>query len=388
MSALMGDAATDTSAEGAASADPGLVLVKTDRLMPNPHNPRDDIGDLEDLASIVTIQRQSLLVVTRAAYVALYPGETEACRGKDYIVANGNRRHAAAVKFGRDELICVVNDDVAESRAALMRAAYDENVQRMDFDPIEEAKAVLAIVAEYPSQKEAAEAEGWSESTLSLRKNLLKLHPDLQDMVRVQARGGEGGLSIRRARRLGAVKGIAEMTLDQQLEQLEVLRLAEVRAKAEKDAEKAEARAAKAASGAAAERTAAAEFSAENSARTPAAGQPPAAQERKADPAPAAAPSALSPEPAKVAAQFSAENPTASVLPEPRNEQQPNGPTPTQDEAGAGGKAAKLDVRLELDWSDMDRVADTICRSVPPQDALKLMNALLIRLKTLVPDKD
>ncbi|MFJ7280273.1 ParB/RepB/Spo0J family partition protein [Kitasatospora sp. NPDC098663] len=201
-----------------------LIHVKASRLIPNPHNPRDEVGDLSDLSSIQEIQRQSLLVVTRAAYLALYPEETEALRGYDYVVVNGCRRHAAAVQYGREQLACAVNDSVARSRAALRRAAYDENVERRDLDPIEEAKAVVAIVSEYPTAKEAAEAEGWTGAWISQRRSLLKLHPEVQALVRSHARtGGETGLSIRVARRLGSVKGIEEMSAEQQLHQLDRL---------------------------------------------------------------------------------------------------------------------------------------------------------------------
>ncbi|KDN80503.1 ParB/RepB/Spo0J family partition protein [Kitasatospora cheerisanensis] len=218
-------AVKEQETEGAADAASSdrLIHVKTARLAPNPHNPRDSVGNLSDLSSIVKIQRQSLLVVTRAAYLLLYPDEAEQLRGCDFIVVNGCRRHAAALEYGRETLACAVNDTVARSRAALLRAALDENVERKDLDPIEEAKAVMAIVAEYETAKAAAEAEGWTAAWISQRKSLLKLHPDLQAMVRAHAAGEEAGLSIRRARRLGTVKGIEGMTAEQQLAQLDVL---------------------------------------------------------------------------------------------------------------------------------------------------------------------
>ncbi|MFF2549098.1 ParB/RepB/Spo0J family partition protein [Kitasatospora sp. NPDC058063] len=227
VSDLLGTPPPDSeNAEGAERPEKAdrLIHVKASRLLPNPHNPRDEVGDLSDLSSIQEIQRQSLLIVTRAAYLGLYPEEAEELRGYDYVVVNGCRRHAAAVKYGREQLACAVNDSVARSRAALRRAAYDENVERRDLDPIEEAKAVVAIVSEYPTAKEAAEAEGWTGAWISQRKSLLKLHPDVQSLVRSHARtGGETGLSIRAARRLGSVKGIEGMSAQLQLLQLERL---------------------------------------------------------------------------------------------------------------------------------------------------------------------
>ncbi|MFE1522120.1 hypothetical protein ACFW9I_35945 [[Kitasatospora] papulosa] len=48
----------------------------------------------------------------------------------------------------------------------------------------------MDVVAEYLTAKDAAAAEGWSESWISHRKNLLKLHPELQKEVRARAAGG------------------------------------------------------------------------------------------------------------------------------------------------------------------------------------------------------
>ena len=47
--------------------------VPLSELAPNPRNPRDDLGDLSDLVSITGTQLQPALVVTRDAYLRLYP---------------------------------------------------------------------------------------------------------------------------------------------------------------------------------------------------------------------------------------------------------------------------------------------------------------------------
>ena len=60
---------------------------------------------------------------------------------------NGCRRLAAAHKYGRTDLAIVVNDDIARDRITLISASIAENVDRQDFDVIEEAKAVEALVA-------------------------------------------------------------------------------------------------------------------------------------------------------------------------------------------------------------------------------------------------
>ena len=202
---------------------PAAVLLPVARCAPNPHNPRLDLGDLSDLADIVNIQLQSVLAITRGAYLKLWPEDAETVRGIDHIIVNGCRRHAASVKYGRADLIAVVNDDVASSRARLLRAALDENDQRRDFDPIEQANAVKAIVDEYPSQAEACRAEGWDKTWASQRVRLLLLAPEVQQSIRSRAAGGQG-MAIRDARWLSGRSNITELTAEQQFAAVEAMR--------------------------------------------------------------------------------------------------------------------------------------------------------------------
>ncbi|MEW1551467.1 ParB/RepB/Spo0J family partition protein [Streptomyces tsukubensis] len=221
----------DVEDEPGVAAPPPARWIATELCLPNPRNPRDDVGDLSSLASIKERQLQSCLAITPDAYLRLWPEDRDALNaGPDHVVIiNGNRRRAAAELYGRPELLVVVDDDIASSRAAVLRAAYDENTARQDFDPVEEAKAVAEIVSQYGTAKEAAEAQGWSQTWISHRKNLLKLHPDLQREVRSKARGEEG-MSINVARRLGSVKGIHAMGLPEQRQALAELLAADSKA--------------------------------------------------------------------------------------------------------------------------------------------------------------
>jgi ParB family transcriptional regulator, chromosome partitioning protein len=55
--------------------------------------PRDSLGDLEGLASIVEFQLQPVVIVNRAAFQNIYPEAKIAAR---WVVIIGNRRLAAA----------------------------------------------------------------------------------------------------------------------------------------------------------------------------------------------------------------------------------------------------------------------------------------------------
>lgn len=165
-------------------------------LTPNPRNPREDIGDLSDLASIADMQLQPAVVVTAGAYRALYPEDDIATR---YVVINGCRRLAAAHQYGRTGLDIVVNDAVARDRITLISAAITENVDRKDFDVIEEARAVEALVAECGRADLAGERLHRTGAWVSQRLALLKLAPELQIATR------RGELAIREARNLAQV---------------------------------------------------------------------------------------------------------------------------------------------------------------------------------------
>jgi ParB family chromosome partitioning protein len=194
-----------------ASVRPPRSLPLAD-LTPNPRNPRDDVGTLEDLASIADMQLQPAVVVTKAAYLALYPGDSIDAK---YVVVNGCRRLAAAHKYGLSALDIVINDAIARDRVTLISASIAENVDRQDFDVIEEAKAVEALVKECGRADKAAISLRKTEGWVSQRRALLKLAPELQTALR------RGELAIRDARALARVpleKQVArwQATLEQQ----------------------------------------------------------------------------------------------------------------------------------------------------------------------------
>ena len=180
---------------GDAAAGPPRTAPLGD-LTANPRNPREDLGDLSTLSSIADIQLQPVTVVTRAAYLALFPEDAIETR---FVVINGCRRLAAAREYGRTDLDISVNDAVARDRVTLISAAIAENVDRQDFDVIEEARAVQALVHECGRADQAAahlhKTKGW----VSQRLSLLQLAPELQTALR------RGELAIREARSLARV---------------------------------------------------------------------------------------------------------------------------------------------------------------------------------------
>ncbi|MFV1501371.1 ParB/RepB/Spo0J family partition protein [Mycobacterium kansasii] len=194
LAALAGDVGDNSPVDEPATTTPHSAPLT--ELTANPRNPRDNLGDLADLASIADMQLQPAVVVTSAAYRALYPEDRITTR---YVVINGCRRLAAAYKYGCSQLHIVVNDAIARDRITLISAAITENVDRQDFDVIEEARAVEALVAECGRADIAGQRLHRTESWVSQRRALLKLAPELQTALR------RGELAIREARSLARV---------------------------------------------------------------------------------------------------------------------------------------------------------------------------------------
>ncbi|QYA99656.1 ParB/RepB/Spo0J family partition protein (plasmid) [Rhodococcus sp. USK10] len=179
--------------------------VPLSELAPNPRNPRDDLGDLSDLVSITGTQLQPALVVTRDAYLKLYPEDETRIGLARWVVINGCRRLAAADNFGRPNLDIVVKDVVAKDRETMLAAAVIENVGRRDFDVIEEAKAVELLINECGTVDKAALKLNKSKAWISYRRSLLNLAPELQTALR------KGEIAVRTARSLAQVPPEAQV---------------------------------------------------------------------------------------------------------------------------------------------------------------------------------
>jgi ParB family transcriptional regulator, chromosome partitioning protein len=177
-----------------------MMQVPLHAVAANPVNPRVELGDLSDLESMRSVgQLQPCVVVTRAAFTAIYPEHTEALNSTDYVIVAGSRRRLAAEKYDLPTLDIVIKDILAADRATFYGASVSENIDRRNFDPLEEARAIEHLIQECGSGTTAAEMLGKSKGWVSQRLALLKLSPDMQNLLR------SGDLPIRDARRLAAL---------------------------------------------------------------------------------------------------------------------------------------------------------------------------------------
>ncbi|MFI5672227.1 ParB/RepB/Spo0J family partition protein [Streptomyces sp. NPDC051704] len=169
-------------------ADGRLLRVPLGRLAPNLVNPRTDFGteaELMDLGrSLLRRQIQACPAVSRGAYLKLWPDHAQQIGDVDYVLVTGERRYRGSAAAGSPTLNCVVDDGLAKDRRTFMEAVVSENVDRQNFNPIEEAYAVQALVAEFGSNRAVAQhferVDGW----VTQRILLTHLAPGAQDLVR------------------------------------------------------------------------------------------------------------------------------------------------------------------------------------------------------------
>ncbi len=123
--------------------------------------------------------------------------------GDRFEIIAGERRWRAAQKAGLKEVPIFVRE---LSDEAAFEAALVENLQREDLNPIETARAFQRLMDEFGHTQEAvAKRVGKDRSTVANAVRLLRLPPDVLDMVEA------GSLSEGHGRALLSAQSIEEM---------------------------------------------------------------------------------------------------------------------------------------------------------------------------------
>jgi ParB family chromosome partitioning protein len=185
MAALLSNA--PAPAAPAASAGRALMQLAIEAVERNPRQPRKRFDDakLEELASSIREHGVVEPILVRR-------------EGAKYRIVAGERRWRAAQRAGLREIPAVVRE--ASDREAF-ELALVENIQRADLNAIEEAEAYDALVREHGLTQEALAARvGKERSTVANALRLLKLPPDVRDLVR------DGQLEMGHARALLALE--------------------------------------------------------------------------------------------------------------------------------------------------------------------------------------
>ncbi|THA54620.1 plasmid partitioning protein [Streptomyces sp. A1136] len=172
-----------------------LIRVPLDQVSPTPLNPRRNFGTDEEKTRFGEELRQAQLsacvVVSRAAYLGLWPDHESRIGAATHVLINGERRFRSALHVGLEALDFVVRDDLAASRTDFIDHLLAENLEREDFDVIERARGVQQLVdtcagdegREHGAKSRAAERLGRSPSWVTNQLVLLELPEEIQLML-------------------------------------------------------------------------------------------------------------------------------------------------------------------------------------------------------------
>jgi ParB family chromosome partitioning protein len=182
-------------------------IVPVDRVAVNPLNTRD-VGrrprKVTELAKSIRSrgQLQPCAVVTRDAFLRIYSEYETDIGAARFVQVTGARRHAAILEAGLPHIEVVVKDELAASRSEFVAATAAENLDREDYDPVEEAHAVQHLVNEFGSKSGVADHMGRSNGWVTQKLSLLKLIPEVQAALRVDENDetGERRLPAREVR--------------------------------------------------------------------------------------------------------------------------------------------------------------------------------------------
>ena len=144
-----------------------IIYVQTDRIKPNPFQPRElfDQQNIEELAQSIKEKGviQPLLVRQKGDYYELIAGE---------------RRMRAANSLGLKELPIIIKD--VDDRDSL-ELALIENIQREGLNPIEEAHAYQHLMDKFQvTQEKISEVLGKARTTITNTLRLLQLPQEIQ----------------------------------------------------------------------------------------------------------------------------------------------------------------------------------------------------------------
>jgi ParB family chromosome partitioning protein len=153
----------------ARSLGPRLRMIPIEKIDPNPHQARCELGNIGELQD--SIKSKGILepILIRA-------------KGNRFEIIAGERRFLASRNIGLKELPCI-EMDVEDNEA--MEIALIENLQRKDLDIFEEADGLqaLADIHQYHHQ-DISDKIGKARSTITEILSIAKIPKNVRDIIR------------------------------------------------------------------------------------------------------------------------------------------------------------------------------------------------------------
>jgi ParB family transcriptional regulator, chromosome partitioning protein len=155
---------------GRPGGEPVGRMVPIEDIEPNPHQPRQHMGDLSEL--IASVREKGVLEP-----ILVRP------RGSRFQIIAGERRYRAAIEAGLGEMPCIVRET---SDSETMEIALIENLQRKDLSPFEEADGLKMLAETYSYTHESmAERLGKSRSSITEVLSLSAMPEEVRQVCRL-----------------------------------------------------------------------------------------------------------------------------------------------------------------------------------------------------------
>jgi ParB family transcriptional regulator, chromosome partitioning protein len=151
----------------------GVSKIEIARIAPNPLQPRKEFSE-DSLRELSNSIRE---------HGVIQPVTVRARPNGSFELVSGERRMRASIEAGLTEIPAYVLD--VDTDRKMLELAIIENVQRQQFNPIEEAEAYQRLIEECDlTQEEVAEKIAKDRSTITNFLRLLKLPNEIKESLR------------------------------------------------------------------------------------------------------------------------------------------------------------------------------------------------------------
>jgi ParB family transcriptional regulator, chromosome partitioning protein len=151
------------------SKGPLIRMISISRIDPNPHQARNELGDIQELMASIRARGVLEPILVRP-------------KGDRYEIIAGERRYVASKNLGMSEIPCIeMNVDERES----MELSLIENLQRKDLDVFEEADGLNALIDIYDyTHEQISDKIGKARSTITEILNISKIPALVRDLIK------------------------------------------------------------------------------------------------------------------------------------------------------------------------------------------------------------
>ncbi len=144
-------------------------MIAVDRIEPNPNQPRQQLGDLDEL--VASIKGKGVLEPILVRFNA---------ENQKFMIISGERRYHASVRAGLKEIPCI-EKDASDSEVA--EIALIENLQRKDLTAFEEAEGLKALADRFGyTHNDIAKRIGKSRSSITEALSIVAIPEDVKKL--------------------------------------------------------------------------------------------------------------------------------------------------------------------------------------------------------------